>query len=295
MAPEPKRPLAEDRATSLAFPLAIGAAVVILFSFRLYVTTHRTLTPFEGTISDLFLLFLAIAFTWLLAKRDEERSILANQKKLARSALRRVTGIGESAERLLANLSQARREFTSDTVWRDLDEPRRRLLLEILNTLTQQVSQMRETVDESAEDWGEILPDELAKIKAARERILEQVKEAFNAVTAETDRLKKLVQEGQLKADQLKHMIEERTAGIENKTRLEIERIRSEIRPFGLGTSSLSVLAPSASGLLTGERLYGLAAPETFDDAFKSIFARGKAPEPTTSQAQREPKKKETK
>jgi len=149
----------------------------------------------------------------------------------------------------------------SDSLWSELDQPRRRLLLEILSGLGRQVLEMRGTIDASAEDWGEILPEELGKIKIARQQILQQEQRALDAVASEMDQLEKLVRDGQLKADQLKHLVEERTANIENKTRLEIERIRSEIRPFGLiGTGGSGVYSPSASaGILT--RTLGVYSP----------------------------------
>jgi hypothetical protein len=112
---------------------------------------------------------------------------------------------------------------------------------------------MRGTIDASAEDWGEILPEELAKIKSAQQQILQQEQRALDAVASEVEHLEKLVRDGQLKADELKHLIEERSANIENKTRLEIERIRSEIRPFGLaGIGGLDVYSPSGSAAVMG-------------------------------------------
>ena len=253
MSSQPKPSWLEGVIPTWTLLFVILAAVLILFGFRLYVTVHRTLSPFEGTVSDALFLFLSLAFTWGVAKRDEERKIMARQKALAKSALRRVTGIAESAARLLASLSEARKELRSDSLWKELDEPRRRVLLEILNSLTQQLLEMRGTIVASTEDWGEILPDELDKIKTAQQRILQQEEQALDAIAAEMERLEKLVQEGRLKEDELKRLIEEKTANIENKMRLEIERIRSENRPFGsygLGSARLAALAASGSFLV---------------------------------------------
>ena len=251
MSPEPKPSIREGSSKFWMFLSVVILAIVVLFLFRLHITVQRSLTPFEETVSDLFLVFLTFAFTWLLAKRDEDLNVLAKQKALARSALRRITGIGESAARLVNNLSQARRELASAPLWRELDQPRRRLLLEILNGLGRQLVEMRGTIDASAEDWGEILPEELAKIKRAQEQILQQEQHAFEAVASEVRRLQELVRDGQLKANELKHLVEERTATIEGKTRLEIERIRKEIRPFGLtGIGGLDAYSLPASGIL---------------------------------------------
>jgi len=212
--------------------LVILLLTFVIFIWPLRITSQRQLTPLEQTLFQLFLVLLTFLFSWVLAKRTEERNVLANQKSLARSAVRRINGITSSANRLKRSIRRCKDEVAGGAHWTEMEAVRRDLLVELFEGLGSQVEDMTENIAASTEDWRDILPEEFAKREEAERRILHATEVAIDDINKVLAGLREELAKGTVQTgeqiSQLKELMGKQIENVENKLSVKVEQIRTD-------------------------------------------------------------------
>ncbi len=143
-----------------------------LFYWPIKVTKSGKLTDLEQLLFQLFLVALPATISWALAKRKEEENVLARQKVLAKSAVRRISSIGAAASRLSKIIEGRKTVIASAPEWAKMDATQRSLLLELFDGLSRQLTEMQDNIEAAESDWRDILPEEFAKKEEVQREIL---------------------------------------------------------------------------------------------------------------------------
>ena len=219
----------------ISFIIGISCALVLgvgLFVWTVVISRSRQLSPLEQTLFQLFLVALSGLFTWVVAKRSERENVLASQKALARSAVRRINSIAASANRLASNIDRCRSEIASTPVWSNIDPVRQNLLLEMFDGLGRQVAENKDNIAASSQDWRDILPEEFEKQAEAEREILKAREVALEEKRKVILDLQNQIERGNVQTDeqitQLRNLMGEQIANLEKQLLLKIDQIRSQ-------------------------------------------------------------------
>jgi hypothetical protein len=256
------------RAELLARPVFHFAMVVMtvllagLFYWPIRITRNGKLTDLEQILFQLFLVALPAAISWSIAKRKEEQNVLAKQKALARSAVRRISNIADAAARLNQVTDARKGAVMSGPEWSDIDGVRKKLLYELFDALSKQVVEIRDNIAASQDDWRDILPEEFAQREAAQREILKERELALEETQKAYSELQAAFQKGEARTtDQIKafnNLIAKQIQSVEQRLSIKVEQIRSQLQPSVLSTHSavtpsfLNNLTPWVSGVVPG-------------------------------------------
>lgn len=223
----------EDRPLYYISLLVVFLLAGGLFAVPVWITNQRQLSPLEQTLFQLFLVLLTFLFSWILAKRSEERNVLVNQRALARSAVRRISGIATSANRLIRHIGKCKAELAEGSHWAEMDGVRRDLLVELFDGLARQVEELTDNIAASTEDWRDILPEEFAKREEVERRILHAREAALDEVNGVVAGLRNELAKGTIKTDEqiaeLKELMAKQIDNVERKLSVKVEQIRADV------------------------------------------------------------------
>ncbi len=225
------------------------------FYWPIRVTRYGKLTELEQVLFQIFLVALPAIVSWALAKRKEQQNVLATQKALAKSAVRRISSIGAAANRLAEVIEARKTVIKSGVDWSELDSTRRSLLFELFDGLSRQVAEIRDNITASEGDWRDILPEEFAK-KEEIEREILKVRELAIAERekAYKDREQALAKGEARTAEQITALdtrLAKQLENVEQRLTVKVEQIRSQL-------STNTSFTPAASGVLIN------SAPSSF-------------------------------
>jgi hypothetical protein len=208
-----------------------------LFYWPIKVTKSGKLTDLELLLFQLFLVALPAAISWALAKRKEEQNVLARQKVLARSAVRRISSIGAAASRLSKIIEIRKTAVASAPEWAKMDVTQRSLLFELFDGLSRQLTEMQDNIEASEGDWRDILPEEFAKKKEVEREILQAREIAVSErEKAYAEREQAMAQGEARTAEQiaaLNQRLGKQLEAVGERLLLKVEQIRSQL-PSGL-------------------------------------------------------------
>jgi hypothetical protein len=232
------------------FIFGVAASFILLAAFFYWpirITKYGKLTELEQVLFQIFLVALPATVSWALAKRKEQQNVLATQKALARSAVRRISNIGAAANRLAEVIEERKSIIRSGTDWSELDSTRRSLLFELFDGLSRQVTEIRDNITASEGDWRDILPEEFAKkeeiereILKARELAIEEREKAYG------EREQALAKGEARSVEQIKALdtrLAKQLENVEQRLTVKVEQIRSQL-------SRNTSFAPAASGMI---------------------------------------------
>jgi hypothetical protein len=206
-----------------------------LFYWPIKIQRSGKLTDLDQFLFQLFLVGLSGAFSWSLAKRKEEETVLEKQRSLARSAARRIRDITTSAGRLLNEVESCKAELNTHSEWFQLDIVRTRLIIELFDGLARQIIETQSNIAASVEDWRDILPEEFARKEEAEKEILKAQERALHETSALYDKLyselKKTQEQGGARTseqiEELSKLVAEQLANVEKGLSIKVEQIRA--------------------------------------------------------------------
>lgn len=141
--------------------LLVGASVIIAIIF-LVMASMRDLTSLENTLLQIFSLGLGLVGSYVLGKESARETARELIKPHARSAFRRLLSLYKSLSRLATAIQLARQGADgNDQATNILDR------LEVM--VTEQIG----TADDALEDWNDVVPEEVANLRA---RLLAQTR-----------------------------------------------------------------------------------------------------------------------
>lgn len=234
-----------------------------LFYWPIRVTKYGRLTDLEQLLFQIFLVVLSWIISWALAKKEEEKNVLAKQKALARSAVRRISGIGSAAARMSEIIETRKASVKSAPEWVSMDEAHRSLFYELFDGLSRQVTEMRDNIAASEGDWRDILPEEFAKKEQAEREILLARERAIEDIEKANDELQKALIQGEARTSEqitaLKEGLAKQLAAVEQRLLVNVEKIQSQL-PSPVSTATYGSqfaygLQPLSSLVFPAERI----------------------------------------
>jgi hypothetical protein len=132
--------------------IAMSAAISIAF---LVIASRRNLTGLENTLFQVLTLALGLIGSYVLGKEGARESAAELVKPHAKSAFRRLLSLYNSLSRLGYAIQDSRNRLSeSDPAFYVLDK--------LQGIVIEQIS----TADDALEDWKDIIPEELEKLRA---------------------------------------------------------------------------------------------------------------------------------
>lgn len=139
------------------FPVLLLVMSFAVSAFAVYIATQRTLTNLEGALLQGFALVAGLVSSFIFGRQsatDAAREII---KPHARSAFRRLMSLYESLSRVGAEIENSKTKtgiVNSEIVLAKLDA----IVIEQLAT-----------ADHALEDWSDIVPEDVAELRAKLE------------------------------------------------------------------------------------------------------------------------------
>lgn len=130
------------------------ALSVLTSIFFLYIASQRNLTSLENTLLQVMSLGLGLIGSYVMGKESSKEQAYEMIRPHARSAFRRLLSLYNSISRLGVAIEQSRSALV-------LGDPTSMVLDKLQAIVIEQVS----TADDALEDWKDILPDELEKLR----------------------------------------------------------------------------------------------------------------------------------
>jgi hypothetical protein len=256
------------------FVFGIILAVLLLaalFYWPVRITRYGKLNDLDQVLFQLFLVALSGAISWVLAKRQEERNVLAKQKALANSAVRRIASIAAAAARLGEAIEARKVQAKSSTDWIEMEATHRILMFELFDSLSRQVMEMRDNIEASEGDWRDILPEEFAKKEQAESEILKAREVALQQKQKVLEELQQALTRGEARtAEQisaLKAGFAQQLQATAQNLSLTIEQIRSRLPS--------TVVASGVSGWQNTSPMTFVAAPSFLSDQYPNNMLFG--------------------
>lgn len=134
--------------------LLVLVSVAIAIAF-VAIASHRDLTPLENVLLQVMSLGLGLFGSYVLGEASARENALEIVKPHARSAFRRVLSLYESLSRLLRTMSNDRSKITNN--------PEAVMIIEKFEGI---VIEQLATSGDSLEDWNDLVPEEIAALKA---------------------------------------------------------------------------------------------------------------------------------
>ena len=134
--------------------ILIGIAVVFSVAF-LAIASHRKLTDLENVLFQVISLGVGLIGAYVLGEASAKENAMEIVRPHARSAFRRVLSLYESLSRLLQTMSSSKKLLVENPVAVAAIEKFESLVLEQLCTSGHAI-----------EDWEDLVPEEIAILKA---------------------------------------------------------------------------------------------------------------------------------
>jgi hypothetical protein len=134
------------------FFVALSVLVSIVF---LVMASKRDLTGLENTLLQIFSLGFGLLGSYIMGKESARETAKDIIKPHARSAFRRLLSLYKSLSRLAFAIQAARSSV-----------PQNPEALAILDRLDAIVTEQIGTADDALEDWNDVVPEELANLRA---------------------------------------------------------------------------------------------------------------------------------
>jgi hypothetical protein len=132
----------------------IGIAVVFSVAF-LAIASHRKLTDLENVLFQIFSLGIGLIGAYVLGEASSKEKAMEIVRPHARSAFRRVLSLYESLSRLLQTMGRSKQLLDGN--------PSAIAAIEMFESL---VLEQLCTSGHSIEDWEDLVPEEIAELKA---------------------------------------------------------------------------------------------------------------------------------
>lgn len=137
--------------------IVLSAAISVTF---LIIASKRNLTGLENTLFQVLSLAIGLIGSYVLGMAGAKENATEMIKPHAKSAFRRLLSLYNSLSRLGNAIQESRSKITDDN-------PASHALDKLQVMVIEQIS----TADDALEDWKDILPEELEKLRAtAKER-----------------------------------------------------------------------------------------------------------------------------
>lgn len=135
--------------------IALVALSVVVAAVFVWIASHRDLTGLENTLLQVFSLGLGLIGSYVLGKESARESAAEMIKPHAKSAFRRLLSLYKSLSRLAVAVQTARSAAGQNAQ-----------ALAILEKLEAIVVEQIATADDALEDWNDVVPEEVATLKA---------------------------------------------------------------------------------------------------------------------------------
>jgi hypothetical protein len=134
--------------------VSLVAASVLVSGLYLIVASQRELTSLEGTLLQFVTLAMGTLGSYALGRESTKEAAKEVIKPHARSAFRRLLSLYESLSRLAFAIQQSKLACAENT--------KEYFVLDKLDAV---VNEQISTADDALEDWKDIIPEELEKLK----------------------------------------------------------------------------------------------------------------------------------
>ena len=131
----------------------IGAFVLIAIGF-IYVSSSRDLTSLESVLFQVFGIASGLAGSYVVGRETTKKAALELVKPHARSAYRRLLSLYSGLSRLVQEIQSSNSRFSENQTALDVLDKIRAIAVELIYTS-----------NDALEDWRDILPEELEKLK----------------------------------------------------------------------------------------------------------------------------------
>ena len=135
-------------------PIFLVFVSIVIAMLYVYISLERPLSALEGVLLQIFALVAGIAGSFLLGRNSVADAAKEMIKPHARSAFRRLVSLYEGLSRLAYAIESAKEKAVN----KETNE----LMLEKFEAI---VVEQLSTADDSLEDWGDIVPDEIEELK----------------------------------------------------------------------------------------------------------------------------------
>lgn len=133
--------------------LLVIASVIVAGGF-VYVATTRNLTALENVLLQLFTMGLGLAGSYVIGRESARDMAKEMIRPHARSAFRRLTSLYRSLTRLMTAIQTARSDTRPAAATNH-----------VLDKLEGIVMEQIATADDALEDWKDIIPEEIEKLR----------------------------------------------------------------------------------------------------------------------------------
>jgi len=137
------------------------AASIAVSAFFVIVSSTRDLTALENTLLQVFSIGLGLAGSFIIGREGSKEAAVDLIKPHAKSAFRRVLSLYNSLSRLATAIEAQKEQLSSN-----------KAALHSLEKLQGIVIEQISTADDAMEDWKDIIPEELDKLKVTSKREL---------------------------------------------------------------------------------------------------------------------------
>lgn len=141
--------------------LWLVAASIAISGFFVVVASIRDLTALENTLLQVFSIGLGLIGSFIIGREGSKEAAIDLIKPHARSAFRRVLSLYNSLSRLATAIELQKEQLSSN-----------KAALHSLEKLQGIVIEQISTADDALEDWKDIIPEELRKVKITAKREL---------------------------------------------------------------------------------------------------------------------------
>lgn len=135
------------------FPTILVIMALIVTCYSVYISGKRDLTGLENTLLQSFGLLFGVAGSFLFGRQSMKDAAKEIIKPHARSAFRRLISLYESLSRVAFEIenSKSNKDSNSEAI--------------ALAKLEAIVIEQLATADDALEDWGDIVPNEVAELR----------------------------------------------------------------------------------------------------------------------------------
>lgn len=139
--------------------LLVIASIVVAIIF-VKVASERPLTQLESVFLQAFVLLAGLLGSFIFGRQSARKAAFEIIKPHARSAFRRLLSLYNSLSRLASTIDHARSSNSNS-----MEEKA------VLDKLEAIVTEQIATADDALEDWGDIIPDDVNKLRKKLGRI----------------------------------------------------------------------------------------------------------------------------
>ena len=151
-----------------ALELLLMAGAISISVAMILVATHRRLTAVEGVLFQAIALVLGVLASYIFARQSVRAAAAESVRQHARSAFRRVLSLYEGLRRFGIQI-EARRRFLHGIARQNRGLVPTEHVDAALDLLRAQVTEQIGTANDAAEDWRDLVPDEVAEVERRAE------------------------------------------------------------------------------------------------------------------------------